>query len=372
MRVAVVAAFEGGSRYAHAINTVKMAQGFARLGHEVTFVCCRGRRGNGSTRALARTYGLAVPLRWVQLPCRLAGGTGGRQLRFALLALPAVLARRPQLVYARNLSLPTLTVRLGVLTVVESHAYVAGPDRSMERLVKASRHEAFRAMITISRKLAECYTSLGVPRRKLFVLPTGMDVHMFTPPRELPPSPYGGQAPVAAYVGHLYDYKGIPTILAAAALMPEVHFHLIGGWPQDVRAQQRRIEQRELRNVTLHGWKAQRELPPFLWHADVLLLPPCAGHPSAQWTSPVKLGEYLASGTPTVAAAIPALRQWLTGEHVEFVEPDNPSALAQGIRRVLCDPARASALRQAAQELARQRSYEHRAEAVLRAANLLP
>ena len=39
MRVLVASAFEAASQFAHAINTVKMAQGFARLGHQVTLVC---------------------------------------------------------------------------------------------------------------------------------------------------------------------------------------------------------------------------------------------------------------------------------------------------------------------------------------------
>ena len=52
-------------------------------------------------------------------------------------------------------------------------------------------------------------------------------------------------------------------------------------------------------------------------------------------TSPVKLGEYLASGTPIVASDISALRDWLTDDDVHFVLPDDGSDLAQGILKVL-------------------------------------
>ena len=41
MKILVASAFEASSQWAHAINTVKMAQGFARLGHAVTLVCRR-------------------------------------------------------------------------------------------------------------------------------------------------------------------------------------------------------------------------------------------------------------------------------------------------------------------------------------------
>ena len=168
-----------------------------------------------------------------------------------------------------------------------------------------------------------------------------------------------------AYVGHLYDYKGIPTILQAAALLPKVDFHLIGGLPEDVSRQRARVEQMELNNVTLHGLRSHSAVPPFLWHADALLLPPSARHPSAAWTSPLKVGEYLASGTPVVATAIPALQDWLSEQEVKFVPPDDAAAMADGILTVLRDPEYSMGLTQAGLKKAQTLSYQHRAARVL-------
>ena len=39
MRIVVGSALKASSQWAHAINTVKMAEGFARLGHDVTVIC---------------------------------------------------------------------------------------------------------------------------------------------------------------------------------------------------------------------------------------------------------------------------------------------------------------------------------------------
>lgn len=372
-RITVVAAFEAMNMQAHVLNTVRMAGAFAALGHRVTVVCKRsagGRRLDPVT--LAAAYGLPDSVRWRQVPTRVGRREVGLHWYFGWFALAAILGSRPHLVFSRNYVVPYLTARLGLTTVAESHAH-PGTDRTTPAfgaMVAGSRRRAFRALVTISPILADYYAELGVPREKIIILADAVDLNCFMRPAALPPSPYPVGRPVVAYVGHLYDYKGIPTILDTAARLPEADFHLVGGLPEDVERQRRRVAELGLSNVTLHGLKSPREVPPYLWHASVLLLPPSANHPSAAWTSPMKLGEYLASGTPVVATAIPALRYWVTERDVQFVRPDDPNALAAGVRAVLADSVRATTLRAAGATKAVEFSYVRRAQAVLEVAGL--
>jgi glycosyltransferase involved in cell wall biosynthesis len=365
MKVLVGSAFEAGAQWAHAINTTKMAEAFARLGHDVVVVCRAPAGGAVDGDRLAALYGLRARLRWVQVRPRLLGRTLGKQAPLALQALPTLLRFRPDLVFSRHFAFPFLSSLLGFPTVAESHAHVGTRTGPFLRLAGASRRRAFRLWVTISEQLAAYYHSVGVPRDKLAVLPDAVDLGMFARPDPLPPGPYGARRPVVAYAGHLYDYKGIPTVLEAAERVPEADFHLVGGWPDDVARHQATVAERGLKNVTLHGLVPHAEVAPFLWHADVLLLPPSADHPSAAWTSPVKLGEYLASRTPVVATAIPALRDWLTDAEACFVPSDDPEALAGGIRRVLSDGAYAHGLADAGWCRVQRLSYEHRAGEIL-------
>ncbi|MCH7728287.1 MAG: glycosyltransferase, partial [Planctomycetes bacterium] len=59
---------------------------------------------------------------------------------------------------------------------------------------------------------------------------------------------------------------------------------------------------------------------------------------SAKFTSPLKLFEYLASSRPVVATDVPAVREIVgDADCVHLVEPDNPRALADGLKRVVSD-----------------------------------
>jgi glycosyltransferase involved in cell wall biosynthesis len=173
------------------------------------------------------------------------------------------------------------------------------------------------------------------------------------------------------YGGHLYDYKGIPAVLDAAALLPGVRFELIGGLEEDIARVRGRVAERGLQNVEVVGWVEHGVLPERLWRADVLLLPPGLGDPSKDWTSPVKLGEYLAAGGPIVASGIPALRDWVDERVVTWFEPDDGASLAGAIERALAEGEEAAAQRRGlAMDLARGWSYAERAWRMLEAAGV--
>lgn len=332
MKIVVVSTILAGEQVANAINTVNMANAFVKLGHSVTLICYRNPAERWHVDELVEIYKCEASLKWIRLP-----PLQSRRFQllaqwiFALLAFLYILRLRPNLAFARNYIVPWLTARAGIPTIAESHAHVGSTSRMFRTLMNATNFPAFRALITISPVLAEYYQQMGAIPEKLIILPTGVDLQRFWRPNALPPSPYTAGKNIV-YSGHHYDYKGIPTILECAKHLPDYAFHFVGGYDKDVRAQAERARQLGIENVHFHGRQRQSQLPPFLWHADLLLLPPSAKHPSAAWTSPVKLGEYLASGNLVIASAIPALRYWLDDE-VIFFEPDNAHALADAIQQ---------------------------------------
>ncbi|MDR2075677.1 MAG: glycosyltransferase family 4 protein [Desulfovibrio sp.] len=364
MRILVAAGFAAGSTFASTINTVKMAEGFAMLGHDVTLACRAPFAGVLDQEELKYQYALHNHIRWTQLTPTRKGQMLDPHWDFARQLFPYLLFSRPDFVFSRNYILPWLSSVMGIPTAAESHAHPGTSTRPFNTFVKGTSRRRFKALVTIARILADNFKSIGVPENKIVVLPDAVDLHNFLPPDVLPVSPYG-IGPNVVYSGHLYDYKGIPDILGAAKLLPDVIFHLVGGLAEDIQRAKTSIETLRQNNIVLHGHKPRTELPPYLWHADVLLLPPSGKHPSAQWTSPVKLGEYLASGRPLLSTDIPALKAWLTDKQTKFVAPDDPASLAAGIQWLLEHTKEAAAMASSGQELASTLGYSQRASAIL-------
>jgi len=364
MHVLVASPMMTGTLKANAINTVKSAEGFAALGHEVTILC---RKGDiiVDAETLNTFYGLDHDIKWTML-----SGIDAGPWRFAANATHHIRRISPDFVFARAFVLPAVSAFMKIPTVLESHAHPGSPAMPLRLASWASRLPAWRAWVTIAPRLHHYFVEIGVPEKKLLLLPTGVNIDRFRRPADPGPSPYlNRRRPIAAYIGHLYDYKGIPTILAAAAQLPDISFHLVGGLPEDLARQQTRAAELGARNVVFHGAKPHSAVPPYLWHADALLLPPSAHHPSAEWTSPVKLGEYLAAGPPIIATDIPALRCWLDAGEADFVEPDNASALASGIRNTLAQSANVTAAEHRLQR-AKTWSYANRSRRILEHAEL--
>lgn len=367
----VAAAIEAGSLFAHAVNTVKMAEGFARLGHKVIMLCLAPAGGPCPPERLAALYGLSEQLHWMQLPPTINGHPRGDGIGFALPALRAARREGVGLIYARNYLLPAAAARLGLRAMAESHAAPSLDRSDFTTLLSATGLPAFKGLVTIAPVLAQGYGARGADPARIWVLPDAVDDRLFARPRRLPPSPYGA-GPNAVYAGHLYDYKGIPAILDAAALLPSVRFHLVGGLPADIDRVGNQISARGLANVQLHGQQRHADIPAYLWHADLALLPPSAQHPSAAWTSPMKLGEYMMAGVPMVVTDIPALRNWLTEAEVLFCAPDDGPALAGAILELLRDGPTRAARVAASLDRVKDWTFARRAAKVLEVAGIDP
>jgi glycosyltransferase involved in cell wall biosynthesis len=115
--------------------------------------------------------------------------------------------------------------------------------------------------------------------------------------------------------------------------------------------------------VTFTGLIPPVEVAARLRQADVLVLPNPASVISSEFTSPLKLFEYMASGRPIVASDLPSLREVLRdGENALLVEPGNPQALTAGVARIKNDPALGRRLAERAMEDVRQFTWGRRAE----------
>jgi glycosyltransferase involved in cell wall biosynthesis len=85
-------------------------------------------------------------------------------------------------------------------------------------------------------------------------------------------------------------------------------------------------------NIRLVAHQPHSSMPLWQRAADVLVLPNSGrGMQSREYTSPMKLFEYMASGTPIVASNLPSINA-VAGDTVTYAEPDDAAALARAVR----------------------------------------
>jgi len=136
---------------------------------------------------------------------------------------------------------------------------------------------------------------------------------------------------VVLYSGHLYPWKGA-DLLAQSSDRIYAEVYLIGGVEDDVA---RFRKEYSYKNLHILGHRPPEEIPLWLKAADILVLPNSGREDiSAKYTSPLKLFEYMASGTPIVAVELPSVKEIISGEEALFFRPDDTNDLVEKIKYV--------------------------------------
>jgi glycosyltransferase involved in cell wall biosynthesis len=265
-------------------------------------------------------------------------------------------------VYSRDALVLLQYILLGRPLIFEAHAKPSFASRIVAKRA--------RRIIVISHGLKEAYERVGVRSEKIIVAPDAVDARLFdhAPERAEARALVGlpQDARIALYAGHLYARKGADTLAHSAVLEPEITFVFVGGTPNDLAGFQKRWG--KVHNITIVGHVAHEKIPLYLRSADVLVLPNSGrDEDSARFTSPMKLFEYMASGTPIVASAVPAIEEVLTGEEAILVAPDSAHALAQGIEAVFADQPQAQSRAQSALTKVKKYTWGKRADSILAA-----
>ena len=142
----------------------------------------------------------------------------------------------------------------------------------------------------------------------------------------------------ALFVGKLIPLHGLETILAAAALLPEIPFRVVGS------GQLEPLLAGRSGNVEWVPWVEYDDLPGEIQAAGCALGIFGTGAKAGR-VIPNKAFQALACGTPLVTADTTAARELLTdGADALLVPPGDPEALARAIRRLAEEPGLVAAI----------------------------
>ncbi len=362
---------------AHGLHIVKMCEALGRI-TDVTLVVPG--KGNRDTEAPFTFYGLKKTFSVHYVPIRdfISWGRIGywiNQLSFtrALLTVGILPSPAECRVLTRDGVSGWILARRGYRVFYDMH----GVPHRFTLLWRIGMRVMRGVVVTNQWKVRFCTEVLGISPDRLLVMPNAFDPRAFSglpEKKELRRQLNLSSGPIAAYTGHLYDWKGAGVLARVARLLTDVTVLFVGGTERDVA--RFREEHGHSANILLLGFKPHALVPQYLKAADVLVLPNSNVSQSRRLegyskfeTSPIKLFEYMASGTPIVASDLPSIREIVDEESAVLVAPDDPEALARGIQRVLNEPVLAERLGKKAQEIVQAYTWDNRAAAVFKFIN---
>jgi glycosyltransferase involved in cell wall biosynthesis len=242
------------------------------------------------------------------------------------------------------------------------HLTTERQDKIQKMQVQERRiHSQVDGIVATTKELKDQLEKIFPISTQIAVIPNGVNVDFYEGTEK------EGKDGTILYVGQLYPWKGVDTLLEAMRYLAERKLHIVGGEKKQIddltdKANQMGISDR----VYFHGQVPPQKVKDFLKSASVAVHPLARKNTNdAEFSSPLKLFEYMAARIPIVASNLPGIREILTDKvSVLMVHPDDPKALAKGIKSILDDPVLGKRLADRAYETVRQHSWAKRAERI--------
>ena len=415
MRIVYLANSRIPSLAANSVHVMRMCNAFAELGHEVHLVVPDQDVETHQITDIFQFYGTGRDFNVHKIPLP----NNGRGKKRVVAAAMADLAQEldPDLLYARNLRAALVTASRGLPThyeihqLPERHGHLAAAlgyiRRKAEGLRSSRLHQVSQlqmlyrigamgdpasvfARLVDNPKLMQVVTiSLALKRALLLAYPQLHGRIAVAPDGADPPPPQTSPASLleprgtlaVGYIGQLYPGKGMEVIPELARQCPWASFHIVGGQGQLLQEWRERL--RSHKNVHLYGAVSPGEVSSYIATMDICLLPNQRqlraysqrgrrGPSIAEFTSPLKMFEYMAAGKAIIASNLDVLREILVHQkNALLCPPDDPAAWAHSLNKLNEDRRLLSALgQQAKQDFQQNYTWSIRAQYILDILNI--
>jgi len=344
MKLTYIANVRLPTEKAHGLQIMKVCEAFAKAGARVTLVVPRRIQPEKELRGRDpfSYYGVEKNFTIKTVPCvdlifleNLLGTWTFwlQEFTFSLMVFIYELFRSEDVVYTRD---PVVAAWLSgrKKVVFEAHVWPEKGHAWYARWLKKVK------LVVINNALRKKFKEL-VSEGNIFVAHDGVDLKLFEklPDKERARKELGIplRKSIAMYTGHLYPWKGIDTVIDTAVLVPLCMFYVVGGTREDVEKYRKIVFERMVNNVVLVGHVNPTLVPRYLAAADVLLLPNSAKYNiSREYTSPLKLFEYMASKRPILSSDVPSSTEVLSdGKNAVLFKADDAADCAEKLSKLL-------------------------------------
>jgi glycosyltransferase involved in cell wall biosynthesis len=372
MRIVYITNSHIPSVYANGVQTMKMCEAIANLGHELTLFIPANEKEEIQFREddTFRFYGIERVFEIKITPFR-------RKSVHAFISSIYAKLKKVDLCYTRCVYAAYFTSRLGVSTIFEVHKPLSS---KLGTLIAPSLlfNSPYLKLVSISNSLTKFYIKnykIKSPQ-KILTKHDGVDLERFItlPPkgelrRELNLSK---DKRIICYAGSLYKGRGIELLLSVSKKLPQGLLVLIvGGRIGDLKRYKSIALEMRCTNVHFTGFILNNAVPKYLAASDVLVMPyqrnakDPSGQVIADFFSPLKMFEYMASGTPIVASDLSVIREILKDrENAILFDPSDERAFLDSIKIVLEDRELAHKIARNAQDGVKKYTWAKRAKEI--------
>jgi glycosyltransferase involved in cell wall biosynthesis len=357
------------SERAHAYQTIQWCYWMAKLGHDVTLVT----PDRAEHQDVFEYYHLpernfshivlptfdALRYRW--LPQSLAYLIQRTSFIWQLRKWAKPI--RADIWYTRSLVMVEALLSQGISRwVVEVHD---DPVTRIHRWRKTSSH--VRLFVAISEGMKKCLMRAGIEEKRILVAHDGVDlsaIEAISGSGLRSQLGIGPSACLAVYTGSLYPWKGVDFLVEAWPSDPMLHLVIIGGPDQDRERIFAAVARQGCNTIHVLPTIPRQQAFSLLKEADIGLLPTSPDFSiGREYTSPLKLFEYLAAGLPILASDVPSSHEVLTASTAKFF-PREPVIFADVLRAMHADKKWRAEASMAARKVAKQYAWQTRAERI--------
>lgn len=198
--------------------------------------------------------------------------------------------------------------------------------------------KAAAAVFVISEQIRASVLREGIPASKLILLPNGIESIELLPEsrsdviRTIPR--LSKATTIVGTVSAIVEYEGLDTLIRSLAYLPDGVHVLIVGEGENKPKLEKLVQYLGLQDrVHFAGKKPMSSIRDWYRALDIFVVPRQDSELCRRVT-PIKAMQAQALGIPVIASDLPALRE-VTGGFAEYIQPENPEALAGAVEKVI-------------------------------------
>jgi hypothetical protein len=236
-----------------------------------------------------------------------------------------------------------------------------GASTAIAETIERRLYRSAAAIVAVTQPFCEHIDAIRGKPPATQLVPNGTLEQFFSDTRRDRLGVAGGRF-LVTFAGTLGIAQALPAAIEAAAqLQGEAEFSFVGEGPmKQIIVEQ--VERQRLENVHIHPQVPLESITPILAASDALLVT-LSAHPTFRQFVPSKLVDFMAVGRPVLLAAAGEAAQLVDAARAGVViTPEDPTALADAVRRLRDHPEEAAEMGRNGRAFARTRLRSVQAE----------